>query len=85
MREGLGDYRVISAIEIALRAEQMLALYPGADTMHAPAKLVMRILEDGSWIDSDAIQEMWAGLLATSCSTDGNDDSNAQFVSLLAS
>jgi hypothetical protein len=82
MREGLSNYRVTSAIEIALRAEQILALHPGAETMHAPANLVLRILEDGSWVDSDAMQQMWAGLLATSCSVDGNDDSNAVFVDL---
>lgn len=84
MREGLSNYRVTSAIEIALRAEQMLALHPGADTMRAPARLVLRILEDGSWVDMDSLQQMWAGLLSTSCSEDGNDDSNTVIISLFA-
>jgi len=82
MREGLSNYRVSSATEIALRAEQMLALHPDAEKMHAPACLVLRILEDGSWCDAESTLQMWAGLLATSCSADGNDDSNAVCVGL---
>lgn len=83
LREGLSNYRVASAIEIALQAEKLLAFSLNADKMRAPAKLIKRILEDGSWADSESVQQLWAGLLATSCTLGGRDDSNSSFVNLL--
>ena len=84
LREGLSNYRVASAIEIALKAEEMLAVELDSDKMLAPPQLVMRILEDGSWADADSIQQLWAGLLATSCTIGGKDESNSIFVDLLS-
>lgn len=84
LREGLSNVRVTSATEIALRAERMLALAPDAESMRALPNVVLRILEDGSWADSEAGQQLWAGLLAVSCTLDGRDDSNMVFVGLLS-
>ncbi len=42
-------------------------------------KTGMHILEYASWSEEDEIAEMWAGLLASSCSTEGKDDSNLMF------
>jgi hypothetical protein len=83
-REGLSNYRAASAIEIALRAERLLAFGPNHERMRAPAALVLRILEQGSWSDTESSQQLWAGLLATSCSLSGRDDSNLTFVELLS-
>ena len=83
-RESLSNYRVASAIEIALRADRMLAFGPSYEQMRAPSSLVLRILEQGSWADAEATQQLWAGLLATSCSLTGWDDSNATYVDLLS-
>lgn len=84
LREGLSNFRVSSAIEIALKAERILSFGTNADLMRAPARLVERILEDGSWADADATQQLWAGLLATSCSPSGRDETNLTFVELLS-
>ncbi|MGB6192598.1 MAG: PilZ domain-containing protein [Terracidiphilus sp.] len=84
MREGLSNYRVASAIEIALGAERLLAFGSNSDKLRAPANLVLRILEDGSWADAESTQQLWAGLLATSCTLSGRDDSNLVFISLLS-
>ena len=35
--------------------------------MQADPAVVLRILEDGSWAETDWIQHYWAGVLATSC------------------
>jgi len=83
-REGLSNYRVESALEIAARAEKLLGSAPDAAKMRARADLVLRILEDGSWAESESIQQMWAGLLATACTPEGNDDSNLVFANLLS-
>jgi hypothetical protein len=83
LREGLSNFRVASALEIALNAERMISFAPDADRLRAPASIVLRILEDGSWADAEATQHLWAGLLTTSCSLSGRDESNLSFVNLL--
>lgn len=52
--------------------------------MHAHPRLVGVVLQQGSWVDADEVQDLWAGLLASSCSEDGRDDSNLMFADLLA-
>ncbi len=84
LREGLSNFRVASALEIALNAERMLSFAPNADRLRAPASIVLRILEDGSWADAESTQHMWAGLLNTSCTMSGRDESNLAFVNLLS-
>jgi hypothetical protein len=83
LREGLSNFRVASALEIVLNAERMLSFAPNADHMRAPSSVVLRILEDGSWADAEATQHMWAGLLNTSCTMSGRDESNLSFVNIL--
>ncbi|MGB7547407.1 MAG: hypothetical protein WBM14_06645, partial [Terracidiphilus sp.] len=84
LRERLSNLRVESAVEIALKAERLLEFRSDAGTLSAHPGLVVRILEDGSGADEDWRQQLWAGLLATSCTVDGNDESNLVFVDLLS-
>jgi len=50
---------------------------------HAHPRLVSKIIEQGSWVDEDIVQGMWAGLMASSCTEDGQDESNFIFISIL--
>ncbi|MGB6975561.1 MAG: PilZ domain-containing protein [Terracidiphilus sp.] len=84
LREGLSNYRAMSALEIALRAQELLALSANVAEMRASSRVLLRILQDGSWADTDSIQQLWAGLLATSCSETGGDESSLNFVDLLS-
>lgn len=79
----LSNYRLSSAVEIALKAEMMLVNEPDADQLSASSEMVVRILELGSWAEGDLLHQMWAGMLATCCTIDGNDSSNALFIDLL--
>lgn len=54
------------------------------DNLKATPRIVNSIIENGSWIDDDRIQDMWAGLLASSCTKDGKDESNLIFINLLS-
>jgi len=83
LRDKVSSWRYKNATRILLDAERLLALEPDSDGTHAHPRLVWRILEDGSWTDDDSIQKLWAGLLATSCTKDGNDESNLIFINLL--
>ena len=84
LRERLSNYRVESAVEIALHAEEMLVFEPGARKMRAHPRLVLRILEDGSWAENERIQQFWAGLLATSCAIGKEDTASLVFIDLMS-
>jgi hypothetical protein len=81
--EGLSNKRLASTTEIALRAEEMLSRCEDARSLIAHPEVVMGILESGSWADEEWVRHMWAGLLATSCTRDGQDTSNTVFIELL--
>jgi len=78
------NVRIANAIRIVLKAENLMDLEPDADELHAHPDMVIRILELGSWTDLDWMQDLWAGLLATSCTQDGQDESNLPFVEMLS-
>ncbi len=49
----------------------------------ANARVGLSIMEGCSEVDNDELQELWAGLFVSSCTPDGRDDSNMNFVDLL--
>jgi hypothetical protein len=84
LHEELSNYRLENAIEIALKAERMLGAAVGEDHLRASAEVVMQIIEAGSWSSDDKwMLQFWAGLLAASCSSSGDDQSTVAFVDLL--
>jgi hypothetical protein len=69
--------------KVAGRANALLDGRPNAQELRAPPQLVAKIVEAASWIDCEELQDMWAGLLASSCTEEGKDDGNLVFVNLL--
>jgi hypothetical protein len=61
--------------------EKLLAKIP--EGTHAHPRIVHTIVEEGSWNDDEEIQRLWGGLLASSCTKTGDDDSNLIFAKLL--
>jgi hypothetical protein len=84
LRGGLGNLRVVNAVEIALKAEVMVDHEPDSELMRANTHIVFRVLEDGSWADEDWIKQLWSGLLATSCSADGREKTDTTLVDRFA-
>ena len=84
MHKTLSSVRVANAVEIAFKAERLLVNQPNAYSMVAHPDLMVRILEHGTWVDVEWIQELWAGLLASSCTFEGQDESNLVFINLLS-
>lgn len=80
----LSNVRAANIVEIALRAERILEEEPEAYSWSAHRDLLLKILEHGSWVDVDWLQDLWAGLLATSCTFEGQDESNVVYVNLLS-
>lgn len=83
LRDKVARYRAANAVRVAQKAEQKLALPGGEVDVHAHPRLVGIVLGNGSWTDADDIQELWAGLLASSCTPDGQDETNLIFMNLL--
>ena len=67
LRRGLSSHRLDSALEVALHAEELLALIPNSSRVAVHADVILRILEDGSWPEVDWIQHYWSGLLVSAC------------------
>jgi hypothetical protein len=84
LHDRISPWRANNAIAIANKAEKMLDTLADASQRHALPRLVMSILDRGSWSDSDEVRELWAGLLAASCTHTGDDDSNVIFIDLLS-
>lgn len=84
LQKELSNYRVASAVDIALKAEALLAYDPDADKMRARPDLALRIIQFGSWADADFVRQFWGGLLAASCTVEGGDESSSTFVDLLS-
>lgn len=83
-REGLSNFRLESAIEIALHAEELLSLEGNGASLHASPTVVVRALDDGSWAETEWIQHYWGGIVATSCVPGKPDTSCLKFVKLLS-
>lgn len=83
LRDKVGAWRAANAIRIAEKAQRKVESRESLDT-HASPRLVMKVLEEGSWASDDDVQEMWSGLLASSCTAKGDDDSNLLFMNLLS-
>jgi hypothetical protein len=74
LRGRLSNHKVAAAIEIALKAQGLLAQEPATEGLHAEPGIVVRILEDGSCTDEGWLKHFWGGLLATSCTADGKNE-----------
>jgi hypothetical protein len=72
-----------AVFKIALTAEKLLEAEPDAGRLRAHGKLVASILREGSWARDELTEQLWTGLLLSSCSVDEPDDSNQILVDML--
>ncbi|MDP2232790.1 MAG: hypothetical protein Q8K89_04075 [Actinomycetota bacterium] len=84
LRDKVHAWRARNISAIAAAAERKLEAGGYEPDTHAHPRLVSTIIDEGSWIDDGMIQEMWGGLLASSCTPDGDDDSNLIFANQLS-
>lgn len=84
LRKEFSSVRVASGIRIALMAERLLRPRAEANGLRVPANLLLHALEMGSLAEEGWAQSMWAGLLASACTSEGDDQSNAPFAEILS-
>ena len=83
LKDRVNHWRAKNAAKIIQDAEAKVNKYTQGQ-VHAHPRLVFEAIDKGSWSDDDVIQEMWAGILASSCTKDGSDDSNVVFTAILS-
>lgn len=76
-------WRLQNILRILEKAKGKLEFSNGQLEICAHPRVALSIIENGSMNDDDEIQELWAGLFASSCSGNGRDDQNLIFVDLL--
>jgi len=84
MQQKVNEWRSENASRILEKAKAKIRALGGIEIEQAPPRLVFITLDHGSWHDQDEVQEIWAGLLASSCGRDGRDEGNLIFVNLLS-
>ncbi len=84
LRDRVGIWRQLNMVAITRAADKKLAAQLETENVSAHPRIVGEILENGSWIEDCIVQDMWGGLLASSCTEFGDDDSNLLFTSILS-
>lgn len=84
MRKELSNFRLESAIEIALHAEELSDIGGDDGQLQVDPGVLLRILEDGSWVEAEWIQHYWAGILVASCMLSPCVEDSLKLVSLLS-
>jgi hypothetical protein len=85
LKDKVHAWRTSNIVAIAQKAEQKMSENSIPLGYHAHPRLVSEILSEGGWADDAVVQDLWAGLLSSSCTETGDDDSNLIFTNLLAS
>lgn len=83
MRDEVRYWRLNNILRMLNKAQGKLD-YDGKElNLTANARVGIAIMEECSSVDNEELQDLWAGLFASSCTPDGKDDSNMNFVDLL--
>lgn len=77
-------WRLKNIVNIVEKSKGILIFDPDTFELKVSPRIVWKILENGSWIEDENLQNMWAGLLASSCTKNGKDESNLIYIDLLS-
>jgi hypothetical protein len=82
-KDHVRHWRLKNILNILEKSKGKLKFEDGELKMHVHPRVALSIIENGSLSDSDVIQDLWAGLFASSCTESGQEDENIIFVSIL--
>jgi hypothetical protein len=83
-RDKVHAWRLMNIVNIVENSKGILAFDPNTFELKISPRIVWKILENGSWAEDKNLQNMWAGLLASSCTKNGKDESNLIYVDILS-
>jgi hypothetical protein len=85
LRDKVKGWRNNNTLIVLYKADDLIKRREAIEgALKAPAQIVYRTIESGSWSNDDTLTSMWAGLLASACTPDGNDESNLVFSDLVS-
>lgn len=80
LKDRVAQWRAQNAARTLKAAE---AMAPEGEVAAHP-RVVHKVLEACSWCESEVLQQMYAGLLASACTHEGPDESNVIFIDILS-
>jgi hypothetical protein len=83
LKDRVSHWRTRNLVSISDKTKEIMEQHGGIEGLQAHPRIMNEIIEKGSWCSEDDVQSMWAGLLASSCTTDGKDESALVFINLL--
>jgi hypothetical protein len=83
LRDKVRHWRLNNILRILDKAKEKLQFENEELKIQAHPRVALAIIDNGSLNDNDEVQEMWAGLFASSCSKNGQEDENLIFIDLL--
>ncbi|MBN3848516.1 DUF4393 domain-containing protein [Paraburkholderia sp. Ac-20342] len=83
LQDKVKSWRATNASAVVEKARALIEQDNGTDGAHVHPRIAGKIIDKSSWVDADNLQDMWAGLFASSCTPNGTDDSNLTFINLL--
>lgn len=76
-------WRLSNFIRILSKAKGKIEIDPELEKLKLHPRIGIELLEDGSKEDRDEIQDLWAGILISSLSKGGKDDSSLLYLNIL--
>lgn len=83
-RDQVHAWRLMNVVNIVENSKGILAFDPNTFELNVSPRIVWKIIENGSWTEDKNLQKMWAGLLASSFTKNGKDESNLIYIDLLS-
>ena len=83
IQDKVRQWRLNNILRTLEKAKGKLSFDGRELNLSANARVGLSIMEGCSMVDDDQLQDLWAGLFVSSCTPDGRDDSNMNFVDLL--
>ena len=83
LKDKVRYWRLNNILRIMEKAKGKIGFQEEQLQIQAHPRVALAIIDNGSLNDNDEVQEMWAGLFASSCTTSGQEDENLIFVDLL--
>lgn len=83
IKDQVRQWRLNNILKVLEKAKGRMEFDGQELNLSANARVGLSIMRECSEVDNEELQELWAGLFVSSCTPDGRDDSNMNFVDLL--
>jgi hypothetical protein len=83
LKDKMRYWRVNNIIKIVEKSQGKIGINATDLQLTVHPRIVHEVMDSGSWCDDNTLQDMWAGLLTSSCEICTTSDSNLLFVNSL--